>query len=490
MTRMDRRHFLLGSGAAAAALALHGCGGGAGSGNGAPAPVVYMPPPPLGNDALLDETTRRAFNFFWQTTDVGRGLAPDLWPSPAGATAPASIAAMGFALSALPIGVERGWVSRADAAARALATLRFLRDAPQGPATTGMAGHHGFFYHFLDMATGTRYRNSELSTIDTGLLMMGVRCVGQYFTGADATETGIRQAADFVSERVEWPWMQVHGPGIAMGWRPESGFLTADWIGFNEATLMMVLALGSASHPVGADAWSTWTSGYDRSYGLVEGIEQLSFGALFAHQFTQCWIDMRGIRDAYMAARGYDYFENTRRVAQAHRAYAIRNPMGWQGYGADIWGLSACDGPASRNLVYQGMAREFRSYSARGVGLVENFDDGTLCPEAAIASLPHLPAEAMACMQAMYQRYGAVLWGDYGFYDCFNPSFQFDVALESGRRVAQLGWVDTRYYGINQGPIIAMIENQRSGLLWSLGRTDPVLKRGLQRAGFTGGWLG
>jgi hypothetical protein len=489
MTWMNRRHFLQGSGAAAAAWALQGCGGSVGKGGDSLPPVVFTPPPALGNDALLDETEHRAFNFFWQTTEATRGLAPDLFPSPAGSPAPASIAAMGFALSALPIGVERRWVARTDAAARALATLQFLRDAPQGTATTGMAGYHGFFYHFLDMTTGTRYRDSELSTIDTALLMMGVRCVGQYFTGADPNEASIRQIADFLSERVDWPWTQVHGPGIAMGWRPETGFLTSDWIGFNEATLMMLLALGSASHPVGADSWAAWTSGYDRSYGLVEGIEQLSFGALFAHQFTQCWVDMRGIRDAYMAAKGHDYFENTRRVAQAHRAYAIRNPLGWQGYSADIWGLSACDGPVYANLPYQNTPREFRSYSARGVGRVENFDDGTLCPEAAIASLPYTPTESMVCMQAMYQRYGAVLWGDYGYYDCFNPSFQFDVALQSGRRVGQLGWVDNRYYGINQGPIIAMIENQRSGLLWNLGRNDPVLKRGLQRAGFTGGWL-
>jgi hypothetical protein len=488
MSWMNRRHFLLGSGALAASAGLAACGSKGGS--NAPSIISYPPPPALGNDALIDETQRRTFNYFWQTTDAARGLAPDLVGPAGSGTAPASIAAMGFALSALPIGVERQWVGRGDAAARALNTLQFLRDAPQGAGSTGVAGHHGFFYHFLDMASGSRYRDSELSTIDTALLMMGVRCVGQYFTGADATETSIRQIAEFVSERVEWPWMQVHGPGIAMGWRPESGFLAGDWLGFNEATLMMLLALGSASHPVGADSWSYWTSGYDRSYGLVEGIEQLSFGALFAHQFTQCWVDMRGIKDAYMAAKGYDYFENTRRATLAHRAYAIRNPLGWQGYSADVWGLSACDGPTHANLPYQGVPREFRSYSARGVGLVENFDDGTLCPEAAIASLPHTPELSTACMQAMYQRYGAVLWGDYGYYDCFNPSFQFDATLQSGRRVGQLGWVDNRYYGINQGPIIAMIENQRSGLLWTLGRGDPVLRRGLQRAGFTGGWLG
>lgn len=485
MAPSDRRLFLRGGVALATALALPGCGGGGGSGAGAP-PATYTPPPPLGDAALVDETERRAFQYFWQTTDA-RGLAPDYFPG----AAPASIAAMGFACTALPIGVARGWVARADAAQRALGWLQFLRDAPQGGAASGMSGYHGFFYHFLDSQSGTRYRDSELSTIDTALLMMGVRCLWQYFDGADATEAQVRSLADALSERVEWPWMQAHGPAIAMGWRPEQGFLAADWIGFNEATLLYLLALGSASHPVGPDAWAAWTSGYDSTFGAVEGITQLSFGAMFAHQFTQCWVDLRGVTDAYMAARGFDYFENTKRVAQAHRAYAQRNPMGWAGYGADLWGLSACDGPVNATLAWQGAAREFRSYSARGVGLVENFDDGTLCPAAAIGSLAFLPTEAMACLQAMYQRYGAVLWGEHGFYDCFNPSFQFDgVSLESGRRVGALGWCDTRWYGINQGPLLALIENSRSGMLWNLSHTDPVLVRGLRRAGFSGGWLG
>jgi hypothetical protein len=485
MVWIDRRHFLQGSATLAAGLSLGACARSGGGASPAPQPGL-VPPPPLADAALMDETERRTFMYFWQTTDATRGLAPDYAP----ASSPASIAAMGFALSALPIGVSRNWVGRAEASMRALSTLVFLRDAPQGASATGVAGHRGFFYHFLDMKTGTRYRDSELSTIDTALLMMGVRAVGQFFDGSDATEVQVRQLAELLSERVEWNWMQAHGPAICMGWRPETGFLKADWTGFNEASLMYFLALGSASHPVGPDAWAAWTSGYDLTWGQVEGIPQLSFGALFAHQFTQVWMDMRGIQDAYMAGKGIDYFENTHRVALAHKAYATRNPLGWQGYSADIWGLSACDGPAYTTQDYQGQQRAFRSYSARGVGLVENFDDGTLCPAAAIGCLPHVPAESTACMQAMYQRYGAVLWGEHGFYDCYNPSFQYDVVLESGRRVGALGWVDNRYYGINQGPLLAMIENSRTGLLWKLSRTDPVLVRGLRRAGFKGGWLG
>lgn len=487
MRSRNRRWFL---GAAASLAAASGAAARAwhGSSAGEPHRAALVPEAP---QDLVEETARRTCLYFWETIDPVHGLAPDYTQGPDNRHSPAmSIAATGFALSALPIGVARGWIARPQAVQRALASLQFLRDAPQGDAAIGTSGHHGFFYHFLHADSGTRFRDSELSTIDTALLMMGVRCIGQYFNQPTQDEQHLRALADEVSERVEWPWMQAHGKAICMGWRPETGFLSADWIGFNEAIPMMLLALGSGTHPVGPEAWAAWTSGYDRSFGEVEGITQLSFGALFAHQFTQAWVDMRGIRDAYMAARGFDYFENTRRVALAHKAYAIRNPMGWQGYGADLWGLSASDGPGYGTLPYAGGPREFRGYSARGVGLVENFDDGTICPAASIGCLPHTPEASLECMQAMYHRYGSALWGPYGFYDCFNPSYRYgDIPFASGHLVDGLGWVDDRYYGINQGPIVALLDNAHHGLLWSLSRADPVLVRGLKRAGFHGGWL-
>jgi hypothetical protein len=444
--------------------------------------------PALSTSELLEETQHRTFNFFWQTTDAGRGLAPDLGPE----AAPASIAAMGFALTALPIGVERGWITRSQALARASAWLTFLRDAPQGNSANGCAGYRGFFYHFLDMGSGTRYRNSELSSVDTAELMMGVRCCGQYFNGATADEAALRAMSDALCERVDWPWMQAHGAAICMGWRPETGFLRNDWIGYNEAMMLYLLALGSESHSVGPEAWAAWTSGYGASWGTVQGIEHLTFGALFAHQFTQVWVDLHGPADAYMRDKGIDYFENSRRATQSQRAYAVANPLGWNGYSANVWGLSASDGPISRALPYHGQQRAFHTYAARGVCLnpAENYDDGTLTPMAALSSLPFAPDIVLPAMDAMYRNYGSVLFGEYGFLDSFNPSFQFDLTPDHGRRVGELGWVDSRYYGINQGPILAMIENYRSGLLWRLSRGDPVIRRGLQRAGFQGGWLG
>ena len=484
MVQLTRRRFLQVAATTTAGV-LAGCGGGS-----APATPVasYPPPPPLTPEALLADALQRSFNYFWQTTDVARGLAPDYWPDPASA----SIAAMGFAFSAVPIGVEHGWVVRAAAAQRVRGWLEFLRDAPQGTAPTGCTGYRGFFYHFLDMTSGTRYRDSELSTVDTALLLMGARFCGQYFNGTAADEVAIRTISDGLCERVEWNWAQANGPGICMGWRPETGFLSADWIGYNEAIPVYLLALGSQAHAVGTDAWAAWTSGYDASWGKIEGIEHLTFGPLFGHHFTQCWVDLRGVSDAYLRARGIDYFENTRRAALSQIAYATANPLGWAGYGPNVWGLSACDGPYTGILSYQGVSRQFHTYAGRGVFLNPglNLDDGTITPSAALGCLPFLPDQATAAAAEMYRRYGAVIYGQYGFLDSFNPSFQYDVPLLSGRRVGELGWVDSRYYGITQGPLITMLENQHSGLQWQVMQRDPVIRLGLQRAGFSGGWLG
>ena len=480
---MNRRWFLQG---AAASAMLGACA----TGNRyAPGGAPTLPAPAaLSFDALLSETQRRTFNYFWQTTDITRGLAPDLSPD----AAPVSIAAMGFAFTAVPVGVEHGWVTRADAAQRVRHWLQFLRDAPQGPDVSGMTGYKGFFYHFLDAHSGTRFQNSELSTVDSALLFMGVRFCAQYFNGAGTDETDIRAIAEFVCERADWNWMQPNSPGICMGWRPETGFLSADWTGYNEAMFVYLLALGSQSHAVGPDSWAVWTSGYDNSWGTIFGLEHLTFGALFAHQFTQVWVNLRGIHDAYMGTRGFDYFENSRRAVLSQRAYAIANPMGWEGYGADTWGLSACDGPYDGALTYRGNIARFHTYAARGVYLrpQDQIDDGTLSVSATLSCLPFAPELVAPAISAMYQRYGAVIFTEYGFVDCYNPSFKYEVPLLSGHRVGNLGWVDSRYYGLTQGPIVAMIENHRSGLIWRLMQNDPVIRRGLLRAGFTGGWLG
>lgn len=444
--------------------------------------------PAGGPDGLISDIQRRSFNYFWDTTEAARGLAPDFGPDPS----PASVAAMGFALSAVPVGVENGWIPRAAAAHRVQGWLKFLAEAPQGPDRRGCAGYKGFYYHFLDMHSGTRYLDSELSTIDTALLIMGVRFCGQYFDGLDPNEAAIRTLADSISERVDWPWAQAGGAGIRMGWRPETGFMEASWIGYNEAMLLYLLALGSESHPVEPGAWDYWTSGYKLSWGKIHDIEHLTFGALFAHHFTQVWVDLRGLQDPFMANHGLDYFENTRRAILSQRAYAMANPLQWSGYGPEVWGLSACDGPTDRLLPYANELRQFHTYAARGVCInpVDNYDDGTLAPSAAIGCLPFAPDLATDAVVEMHHRYGDFIYGHYGFLDSFNPSFTYDVPLHSGWRAPHVGWVDTRYYGITQGPIVTMIENQRSELIWNVMRSDPVIRTGLVRAGFSGGWLG
>jgi len=190
-----------------------------------------------------------------------------------------------------------------------------------------------------------------------------------------------------------------------------------------------------------------------------------------------------------MRGKGFDYFENSRRATLAQRAYAIANPMGWRGYDGDVWGLTACDGPQGTRQSYRGEPREFRGYSARGAGKVDGFDDGTLAPTAALGSLPFAPEVVVPAAEAMHARHGAELYDRYGFLDAFNPSFEYDVPLVTGRVVPGKGWFASDHLGIDQGPILAMIANQRDGLVWETMKRNPHIRLGLQRAGFTGGWL-
>ena len=440
----------------------------------------------LAPDALLDDLCERTFRFFWDTTNTANGLAPDSWPG----KSTCSIAALGFALTAYPIGVERGWITREQASERVVVTLRFLRNAPQGPEPTGNAGYHGFFYHFLDMNTGLRADSDvELSSIDTALLLAGVLYCQSWFDGTDAAESEIRSLAEELYARVDWRWMQYRPPSICHGWYPESGFVKYDWKGYNEAMILYLLALGAPNSSVDPDAWDVWTSTYDRCWTTDKGQEHLHFASLFGHQFSHCWVDFRGIADDYLRQRGIDYFENSRRATYAQRAYASANPMGWNGYGADVWGISACQGPADSTQQYAGEARRFRGYAGRGAGGVQSYDDGTIAPYAVGSSLPFAPEIVMPTLQAMLARFGPRIYSKYGFFDAFNLSFDYDVPLSHGQRIAGWGWVDTNYLGIDQGPLLAMLGNHRNESIWKPMRSSPHLRRGLTRAGFTGGWL-
>lgn len=475
---MDRRHFLMGSTMAAAAVAAAGCA--------APLPGNLLRSARI--DPELDDLQRRTFDWFVHTTDRSNGLTPDRWPSPSFA----SIAAVGFALACWPIGVERGWMSRQEARERTLTTIRFLHDAPQGPEPTGTAGYKGFFYHFLDMETGRRFGRTELSTVDTTLLLGGVLYAARWFDGDHADEAEIRRLAQALYERVEWDWAVVRPNRITMGWHPESGFIDADWHVYNEGMLVLLLAMGSPTHPVPAAVWDEWCSVYDQSWTDEYGPAHLHFAPMFGHQYSHMFVDFRGIQDAFLRSKqaeipGFDYFQNSVRAVQAQRNHAIRNTHGWAGYSEDVWGLTACDGPGDFREVIDGRERQFFSYSARGPG---DRDDGTLAPTAALGSMPFAPAEVTACFKAMKARYGSAIYTEYGFLDSFNPTLAATSrTLQHGRIVPGVGWVDGDYLGIDQGPIVIQIENHRSDAVWRRMRGEPNITRGLKVAGFTGGWL-
>jgi hypothetical protein len=434
------------------------------------------------DQSFLDSLQRDTFRYFWETTNPANGLVPDRAPS----NSFASIAAVGFGLTSYLVGVERGYVTRAQAAERTLNTLRFFANAPQSDKATGVAGYKGFFYHFLDMKTGERFKTVELSTIDTALLLGGVLSAQSYFDQNNATETEIRQLADQLYGRVDWTWIQNRKPFVSMGWHPESGFIKSNWTGYNEAMLLYVLALGSPTHAVGTDVWPAWTKSYP--WATFYGQPHVNFDPLFGHQYSHVWIDFRGIKDEYMRGKGIDYFENSRRATYANRAYCMANPAKWQDYGPTIWGLTACDGPSDTLANGRsGQTRQFFSYRARGAASTQVVDDGTIAPTAAGGSMAFAPEICVPALRAMKVKYGSKLYGEYGFRDAFNPTYRYPARVANGSTAN--GWFDIDYLGIDQGPILLMAENLRSGFVWKLMQKNPHIRRGLAKAGFTGGWL-
>lgn len=426
----------------------------------------------------LDELQRRTFNFFWETVDKNSQV-PDRYPT----MNFTSIAATGFGLSSYLVGVERGYITREQAAERVLKTLEVLYNLPQsGEAIPNTSGFKGFFYHFLDHDKALRFKQVELSSIDTGLLMAGVLSCMTYFDKDSENEQKIRDIADRLYRRVDWQWFTDDNKSglIRMGWTPENGFHDRYWDGYNEGMIIYILALGSPTHSISPDCWSAWCHRYP--YKQYMGLDQVNFGPLFGHQYSHIWLDFKGIQDKYMALKGMDYFENSRRATIANRLYCIANPHNFKGYDDNIWGLTACDGPGWRETNWNGKKMIFEGYSARGAATDEAFDDGTIAPTAAGGSVPFAPKECIASLKAQWETYYPNLVGKYGFKDAFNPSYTFGAGNENG-------WFDKDYLGIDQGPILLQIENHRSQLIWNLMRKNPYVVAGLKRAGFKGGWL-
>ena len=386
---------------------------------------------------------------------------------------------MGLCLTVYIVAVERGLLTRSEAIDRTLALLRFLTVSHQGPEPDA-TGYKGFYYHFIDMQTGRRVLQSELSIVDTAILMAGILAVASFFTGNSAAESEIRALAEELYRRVDWKWALNGDNTITHGWKPESGFLPFRWdTGYSEAIILYVLALGSPTYPIGADGYSEWISTFKLK--ALYGIEHLYAGPLFIHQMSHLWLDFRGIRDDFNRMSGIDYFENSRRATYVQREYAIENPLGFSHYHKYGWGFTASDGPGPAVLEINGIRREFFDYIARGAPFGP--DDGTISPWAVAASLPFAPEIVIETVRHAIERLKLKRRSPYGFDASFNPTYP-DTSQN------QHGWVSPWIFGLNQGPIILMIENFQSELIWKTMRKCAYVVEGLRRAGFRDGWLG
>lgn len=410
------------------------------------------------DDEFLEHIQRQHFNYFRQEVNPANGLVRDR-SSP---DSPCSVAAVGFSLSAHNVAVERGWITRGAALDRTLRTLETFARLPQGSQPAGVAGYKGWFYHFLDMKTGLRAWSCELSTIDTTLLMMGILDASLFFDSpTDESEKRVRELARQLVDRVDWQFMlRTNDFLLSMDWRPEHGHSSSAWAGYSEASCMYLLGLGTSNTPLPQQSWDAWTSGFSwTNYG------KYAFAVcppLFTHQYSHVWVDFRARRDKVMRQRGSDYFENSRNATLAQRLYAMKNPLRFPNYAEDEWGLTASDGPGKEIAKVK-----YEAYSARGAP--GGLDDGTIAPTAAVSSMPFAPKECLAATKHFYHAYGARLWTDKGFRDAYN---------------VKAGWWAPDALGIDQGPIILMIENARTGSVWKRMMKSPILQRGLERAGF------
>ncbi len=401
-------------------------------------------------DPYLDLVAEKAFDYFWEEANPANGLIKDR--STSGSAS--SIAAVGMGLSAITVGIDRGWITREEGRERVRTALNFFWTCPQSTAATNVCGYKGFFYHFLNMQTGHRAGTTELSTIDTALLLGGVLHAKEYFTGDDTDESTIRALADSIYYRVDWPWASPRAPLVSHGWRPESGYIGNDWNGYNEAMIVYLLGLGSPTFPLASAAWDAWTDGYDNQWGTFYGYTFLSFPPLFGHQYSHLWFDFRGIQDDYMRERGIDYFENSRRATLANRAYCAANPGNFPNYSANEWGLTASDDPFG--------------YRAHGAPPAQS-DNGTITPTAPGGSIAFTPEESREALRTFYLNYRPRLWAAYGLLDAYN---------------IRENWFGDDFLGIDQGPIVMMIENLRTESIWDAFMANQDVQRGLERAGF------
>lgn len=421
------------------------------------------------NHQTLYDLQRQSFEYFLHEINPENGLVADCTAK----NSHASISGTGMALTCYPIAVQRKLMSRKDAIDKTLAVMRFFKHSTQSQDANA-TGYKGFYYHFLDMQTGKRAGQCELSTIDTTFLIAGMLTAATWFDGDSADEREIRELAQFLYQRVDWQWAQNGGQTVTQGWKPEKGFLPYRWEGYSEALILYILGLGSPTFPLPKSSYVAWTASY--RWKKIYDQEFLYAGPLFIHQYSHLWIDFRGIQDAYMRDKHIDYFENSRRATYAQQQYAIRNPRQFEGYSQHCWGISASDGPGAQVRTVKGSKHRFYGYKARGIPYGP--DDGTIAPWASMASLPFAPQIVMAVLHH-FETLNLRSKNKYGFKATFNMTFPGKKKL----------WISHEHFAINQGPMVIMFENTCSGLIWRLLRSCPWIIQGLKRANFQGGWL-
>lgn len=395
--------------------------------------------PALADVVLQTEMQKRAVRFFWEKSDPTTGLTNDRARNLGAddAYTVSSAASTGYALAALPIAVEHHWIDRDSAYNRALLTLRFLHDR--------MPQNHGWFYHFVDRRTGERVWNSELSSVDTALLITGALMCGQYWRN-----TEVDHIANTLYDRLDWTWMRTDGGAqpdkkvVSMGWTPESGFLKNDWDHYCELMVVYLLGLGSRTTPLPADSWTAWK----RDLVTYKGHQTLVGGPIFIHEMAQAFYDFHDQRDSL----GWNYWNVSREAVWINRQYCLDNASHRKTYAPDIWGLNAYDYPDG-----------YKAFSAPGD------EDGTVSPTGAVAAILFEPTLATAAGNAMYARYGDKIWGRYGFSNAFN---------------VDRNWYDPDVIGIDLGMALLAIEDVRTGLPWKLLSTHPCLQNAWKRAGF------
>lgn len=416
------------------------------------------------DESMLDSIQHKTFQYFLNEYHPEFGIVKDR-------TAPdafASIAATGWSLPSFAIGVERNWISRDEAAKRTLKTLKFFYDSRNDPSR----GYNGFYYHFLDWKSGNRFdKNVELSSVDTGILMMGVIFARNYYIKDNEQENEIRSIAEKLLGNLDWSIFYMdekshHPYTISMAWYPEKGTVNWGWHGYTEGLFLYILAAGTGiENP--QQSYQGWLKGYEWKTPY-EGLSHVVFPPLFGHQFSQAFIDFRGLADPYLKEKKIDYFENSRRATLTQSEYCQENPKGWKGYDKYTWGITATDGPGS---AYNYDKYKFEGYAGRGTSGKEFTvaEDGTIAPYGVLCSLPFTPELSLATIKNINNKMGSKIWGKYGYFDAFNET---------------ANWVGHDFIGLDQGPMLMMIENFRTGMIWDYMMKDPIIQRGLENLNF------